>query len=213
MNNNTPYALLISIAALLMVGVSFFFGGGASDTQVLAQLNAVKAQLSDLQHAGALSGPEISSPYLQWGGVNQWHSASSPSATTTSGVFCSVPVPYGTTTVAFATWRPDNLAFGANQTFDISTSSTVSGSSTPALLIAASLTSAQVWMQEASSTQIASPSQVLNATNQATGASNVFTLVSSPTAPLYLNFRVATATPGTFATYLAGNCQTEFTQL
>ncbi len=162
------------------------------------------------QKFGSLAGPDIPFPYLRWGGFGPiWHAAQSPTAT--SSVICAIQPPIGTSTPTFISWRPDNLAFGSGQTFDISTTTAANGygSSSPALVQGASLASSVVWIPNASTTANVN---VLNGTNG--NGSTIFTIVNTSTSsPTFLTFRVATATPGTFATGLAGNCQAEFNQI
>jgi hypothetical protein len=162
---------------------------------------------------GSLTGPDIPSPYLRWGGLGPiWNYSQSPTAT--SSVFCASQAPVGTSTLVFASWRPDNAAFGSSQTFDLSTTTAAGGygSSTPALIIAANLQNAQVWLPEASTTP-ANPLLVLSAFST-TGGSNAFVIVNTSTSsPTWLTWRVATSTPGTFPIGLTGNCQAQFIQI
>lgn len=218
--NNMKNPLVISgvIALVISLAVVFTVGGRQGPAGNSGSNGSNGANGSDGQ-VGSLAGPDIPFPYLRWGGLGPiWNSASAPAATTTSSVFCSIAVPTGTSTIAFASWRPDAVnGFGTGQVFDISTSTTVAGSSTPALAANLSFSTSQVWQPDASNTYVGGQSQyVLGQTSNVDGAQNVFTVVSSPTGaagPLYLNFRVATPTPGTFSSYPTGNCQVQFVQL
>ncbi len=175
-----------------------------------------QAQAQNDVRYGSVASPDIPSPYLRWGGLGPiWHFSESPAATTTSGVFCSFAVPVGTSTVTFASWRPDNTSgsFGASQIFDISTSTLVSGSSTPALIYGASFSAGQIWEPISTSSSPSAPTFVLYNSANTVGALNAFTVVSSIANPLYLNFRVATSSAGSFANYPTGNCQAEFVQI
>lgn len=231
MNQNqqsaTPF--LLSIVGIIVALVALLFGHGGSDTQTLAQVqtlqNAVQqviatqsaqAQAQPGTRVGSLSGPEIPSPYLQWGSINHWAAAGSPVATTTTGVFCVIPLPYGTTSIDRASWNPNNVGaagVSATATFDISTSTLVSGSSTPALIAAAPISSTVIWGPEASSS-IGDQTRVLNVVNTA-GNSAVFTTFSSPSAPMYLTFRIATTSgnTGVIPSAFTGTCEYEGTQL
>lgn len=187
---------------------------GLAVTMIHPVSPTVNVQPAENHNYGSATSPDISSPYLRWGNLGPiWNFQESPVATTTSGVFCSFLAPYGTSTLTLATWRPDNVggSFGTGQTFDISTSTLVSGSSTPAFVIATKFEQAITWMPEASSTS-AAPALVLSSVNS-TGGMQVFNIVSSAASPTYVNFRVATSSAGTFATYPTGSCQAQFIQL
>lgn len=179
-------ALLLSLAAL---------GVAATHTT---------PAVSEPQHkVGSLAGPDIPSSYLRWGGVQVVHGSLAPVAT--SSVFCSIQSPAGTSTLTMASWRVDGVGgFGTGQAFDIATSTNGVATSTPALVAAASLGTSQVWVPSASSTGIAT--QVLSNGGNTNGVVNAFVLPPNT----FVNFRVATSTPGTFSSYLSGNCQAEF---
>lgn len=88
------------------------------------------------------------------------------------------------------------------QVVDFSTSSTAFGSSTPAFIKAFTVTAATSyeipWRGIVSTT---TQSLVGYSGGDATGQSNNIVYPGQ-----YLNFRIATVTPGSFTTYLVGNC-------
>lgn len=74
----------------------------------LAFAPRVEAPKPSQDQVGALSGPDIPSPYLSFGGVRQW-AGNTPLRTGTSTV-CSIQSPAATTTLVAATARLDSIA-------------------------------------------------------------------------------------------------------
>lgn len=159
------------------------------------------------QSLGSVASPNITSPYLCVNGICDWYSRVAIAAT--SSVIASIPFPanVGTSTVEFADCSITANGMTGTQLLDISTSTTPFGSSTPALIYAHSIASGAkdnvTW--EAASTTNAR----LIGFSGITGENQVYGTSSTE----YLNFRVATGTPGTFASYFTGECSAEFNQL
>ncbi len=195
MNTKSSAGLLgAGIVALLvsLVVCGFALTGGPS-------------QETNEPQAGSLSGPDISSRYLQWGGVSQWNTGVYTAAT--SSVICSIQAPAATSTITLASLLVS--ASGLNSpSWSISTSTTNVGSSTPAFaqFTAMATGTPYVWTPGGVSTTT-NGTLVLNSTNSTGGSSYII-------APnQYVNFRIATGTPSTFASYITGKCQATFVAL
>lgn len=153
---------------------------------------------------------DISSPYLQWGGVSQYSVGVSPTAT--SSVFCSIllPTTAGTSTILGVSFRTISNGLGS-QVFYISTSTTVVGSSSPALISAASIPAAGGVIAWQPGIQSTSSPDVLGNLESIVGNKGMTPFIILP--GQRVNFRVATNTPGTFAAYLGGKCTARFQAL
>ncbi len=138
----------------------------------------------------------VDDPYTSIGGLQSY--SKSVSLAATSSVFVSIKNPFAaTSTVVLMSLQTTSNGMGA-QTFDVSTSSTNVGSSTPALGYGVSVGATRtsyVW----------SPATTTNGTviGAATSGNGVSNIILGPNE--YLNFRIASGTPGTFAAYLKGN--------
>lgn len=67
-------------------------------------LNTPKGEDSAERPSGALSGPDISSPYLKWGEIAIWNTEASMRAATTT--LCAIPNPQtATSTIKSITWQ------------------------------------------------------------------------------------------------------------
>lgn len=159
---------------------------------------------------GALSGPDISSPYLQWGGVHEYRASMDMAAT--SSIPCSLQSPAATSTLLSFTANVSSLGnMKSTDFFTVSTSSVAYGSSTPSLIYEATLAKGlgipYAWYPVMASTTAADVGRVLVAVNK-DGTSNV---IFAPNT--YLNMRFATATAGTFISYLSGSCKARFQTL
>lgn len=77
---------------------------------LLVGSHSVKAPQS-----GGLSSPDISSSYLSWGGVTEWHYRTAMNTTTATTTICSFPTPPATSTLQFAT----AIGPGATTTYQI----------------------------------------------------------------------------------------------
>lgn len=165
--------------------------------------------------SGALAGPDIPYRDVCIGGVCS-HYEQQPLAATSS-VICSIPIPTATSTLAAFNMTVTGNNLVAAQTLDVSTSTSQFaqiagnyGSSTPAYIFAASLPAAGqksfFWRSGNSSTT----------NSKAWGSDTLFNtgeaLIVSSTTQTYLNVRIATGTPGTWASgnYLTGSCSAKF---
>lgn len=158
---------------------------------------------------GALSGPDIPSPYLRWGDVLQW--AAGPATNATSSVLCAIQNTYGTSTILSAGIRVDTTGLGA-QTFDISTSSSASNgfaSSTPALIYAGTLPVANATYRWMAGVLATTSSQITTLMPISTSNNSPYIIAPNE----YLVFKIATGTPGTFASYVTGQCTARFQAL
>lgn len=169
-------------------------------------------QSAPAQTYGSLAGPDIPFPYLQWGGVYAYNAG--PSITATSSVLCSIQNTVGTSTLDMAGIRFDSNGMGS-QTFDISTSSSQLGSSTIGFVIGATIgatpTSPTVfaWTPGDISTSSTALRILGSAANNNTNGTTLFMWNTGD----WLTFRIATATPGTFAAYATGQCSVRTTKL
>lgn len=75
------------ILAIVLGGIGMFTPVGKTATQAVQKL-------------GALAGPDIPSPYLQWGGVYQYNGVQTMQTATTT--LCAIQGPTATSTVSFA---------------------------------------------------------------------------------------------------------------
>jgi len=94
MNNNLATGVLAGVVALLG---AYVFTHQTAPLPVQTQTNL-----------GALSGPDILSPYLSIGGVRSWYGSMDLRVGTTS--VCAVQAPAATTTLVSATARIDTAA-------------------------------------------------------------------------------------------------------
>lgn len=164
---------------------------------------------SETPAPGALSSVDNLGPYINFGGVTEWNASGQPQAT--SSAFCSIQNRnFSTSTILAVGLRIDSTGLGT-QTFDIATSTTQFGTSTPALVYGATVPVAS------GGTYRWSPGGIATTSNQTTvlmpvgGLSNGSPYVLAPNE--YLNFRIASGTPGTFASYLTGKCTARFQAL
>lgn len=157
---------------------------------------------------GALAGPDIPSPYLSWGALQDWRSFFDPVAS--SSAVCSYQAT-ATSTLDGLGLAVDTNGLGAQRIY-ISTSTTRFGSSTPAIAIldvpatvSTSFPFIRAW-QPGIATSTAE--DILGDTMPPRGISPYVIGKDQ-----YVTWRVATATPGTFAAYLAGKCSVKTTRL
>ncbi len=204
-----PIAVSV-ILAVTLVGV-FHIGGKQVTTTVVNPATGQPEQV-----VGSVAGPDIPFPYLRWGNLGPvWNTGMAMNAT--SSVFCSIQLPAGTSTISFLSTRIDNV--GTMQTsnifFDVSTSSTQFGSSTPAFISGETLASTSSFWFPSSTSTTASRVGVLNPGMNANtdGSMSAMVFGSSAATPLYLNWRVATSAAGTYTNYPTGQCQAQFIQL
>lgn len=97
--------LLIIAAAIALVisgGMTFVFGSDSVDEGSIRALIANEVEnLKDL--VGALTGPDISSPYLNWGGVKTYQARQSLSTATSTP--CNIQSPAATSTLIYTALR------------------------------------------------------------------------------------------------------------
>lgn len=136
---------------------------------------------------GALSGPDIISPYLQWGGVRTWNYSEPLAQATTT---CSFLSPAGTSTLLFA---------GARFTTSYSATHAIEwGKGNTAFATTTSL--GETRTIAASTQYVALASSTINSGTDAT-------VVFAPNT--YLNLKISSSTPTT----PTGNCYATFVEL
>lgn len=246
MNNESKIGTLavgLLAAVALFAGVAALTRDSVSSTTLASEAETLRAYAQSVAFAavaqvqnvalasapapkpGALSGPEIYNPWLAWGGIFTHNTGnalgSNVGATTTSPVFCSIEVPYGTSTLTHLSWRPDTLTgISTTATFDVGTSTLVTGTSSPALILAATISNTVVWSPISTTTSANIGSKILplaNYSGLANGtAASVYTFVNNSVAgKQYLNFRIASTSAGTevIPSTMAGNCEAQWVQL
>lgn len=158
---------------------------------------------------GALAGPDIPYNYLSIGGLITYYAHADLAAT--SSVPCALQSPSSTSTLAFWAARVDSNGLGAI-TFDVSTSSTAYGSSSPSFILANTI-AANAKDFVSWSGGIAASTTNSRLIGFDSFQPSVVTGESGYVIPpnTWLNMRVATGTtPGTFANYLTGSCGAGF---
>lgn len=140
---------------------------------------------------GALAGPDIPSPYLNWGNVRLWHySDVMDSASTT----CSIQSPAGTSTLKFAAAQVDVSSVGATLQYEWGKGTTAYATTTTLGL--ASLASGVQGTFFASTSPAAFTEDNVD-----------HTLVFAPNT--FLNLKIGSST----ATTQSGACYAEFVEL
>lgn len=107
--------LLVTVVVALIVagGVAWTVSGTSAPTQP--------------QNVGSLTGPDIASPYLKWGGLATYRtSAPLKTATTT---LCAIQSPAATSSLMFAAWVI-NTGTSTAATIDLATSTTAFATTT-----------------------------------------------------------------------------------
>lgn len=157
--------------------------------------------LRDPTNVSALSGPDIPSPYISWGGILKWNLPGSFQTATTS--VCWVKSPVASSTLD---WARIAITVGTttDAIFDISTSTTQFASSSPALVKAEAIVSGATgiiaWQPGAAS----STSGVIGLTKTSGASQNVL----PPNT--YVTFKTGAGLGG--YTY-TGSCAAGFTQI
>lgn len=199
--NNIIVSGIVAGAISILIGIAFITTAPAAPTQPTNQD----------QTFGSLTGPDISSPYLNWGNVSLFNVGIQAAAT--SSTFCSIQNPaHATSTILGVGLSVAATGLGA-QTFDVGTSTTNLGTSSPAILKAATVPSAGAepisWLPGAnvSTTSIAVLGNGM-VPPQADGHS-LFILGSND----YINYKIASGTPGVFASYLTAKCTVRLQKL
>lgn len=141
-------------------------------------------------------------PYTSINGFKEYKYRQTISAT--SSVFCSIKNPYSATSTLknyFVNVTANGLG---SQTFDVSTSSTAFGTSSPAFVKNFSTGTGQfstLWSYNATTTG----GLLIGLSQGAVGKSDV---IIGPTE--YVTAKISTSTAGTFGSYFTGGCQGEF---
>lgn len=193
MNNLSLGSIAAVFIALIALATAIFH---TSDPAVSASLANLQSQVANLNtHAGALAGPEIPSPYLQWGGVNRWaYQVQINQATST---LCAIQAPNATSTLKSYSVLVNSTA-PYTQTFMLGYSTTKNATTTGII---------------SSYTLGSSVQAALNATTTVTALTGInVDGVISPNA--WLNFNVSTTTVGSATGPTAtGQCEATFEQL
>lgn len=181
------------VAVVLSVGAAF---------AVATHYAAPSSTSGGSNHLGALTGPDIPSPYIRWGGVEEWNATVPLSAT--SSVIAAIQNPAAaTSTVAGLYCNVSVNGIATDVTFDISTSSTAFGSSTPAFVYAGTITASKqksiAWLTGIGTT---TNTNILGEDKFLKTGESPYILGPSE----YMTFKLATGTPGTFASYMTGSC-------
>lgn len=146
---------------------------------------------------GALAGPDIPWPYLGVGGQRDWRDGKAFTLNATSTLY-SVEVPYATSTIPVGgvACLVKNSS-GATQNFELGYGTNSN-----------------------STTTVLARAQVLNgdyaeivATTTATALTDGVVIPTRTTDRRWINFRVASGTPGTLATAFSGGCMSVFRQI
>lgn len=185
-------SIIVGLTALTLV-----FGVLYTKSQQVIKVTVTSPEQSQSPSFGAVPTLDgVDNPFVSIGGLRQYY-YSQPMAATSS-VACSIKNPFNaTSTVLNYTAALSANRLGAQQ-FDVSTSTTVLGSSTPALIRvatgAALIPGAWAWLPNSSST----------ATLLDTNLNGTSPIVLAPYE--YLNLRYSTGTPSAFTTYNTGRC-------
>lgn len=146
------YLILVGVIVVSVIVASFVI------KPVQNVVNQVQPSL------GALSSPDINSPFISWGGVRQW--ASSAGFTPASQTLCAIQSPAATTTLVAATVRFDStISLGAG-TYELGWGA-VSGATTT-VLARATLPSAKQTKELVATTSITTPVLTDNVVNPST---------------------------------------------
>lgn len=232
MDNATKKYIVISVVVSLAIvwGFSYFFVKPSVEKTITERIiekitgqKGEKGDRGDQGEFGAVSGPTISSNCLSVGGVERCYYREG--FTATSSMLCRIKTPtMGTSTLVSFGARWTGGVLGVN-TFDVSTTTdpTGYGSSTPALIYAASIPSNAdnrilTWQPNSGTTtssDISSGAVNPQATARgilpslrADGSTNL--LFSTST---WLTLKYATSAPGVFATPATGFCNAVFESL
>lgn len=228
-NSNLAGGIFLAslVVSLLVSGLVAWIGHTPDQSAKVAEatqkVDALQEGIKALIKAGALTGPEVASPFLQWGGVNHWAAGAvygntvMATSSAVAGTFCSIPVPYGTQLLVRASWRPDTITgIATTAVFDVATSTNTVGTSSPALMVAVPFNVNQAWAPiSTTSTAIVNGFALASQSPTPNGAANsVYVMTSTPSAPLFLNFRISTTTSNVvIPSTVTGNCQAEWMQL
>lgn len=180
MNTKTSIgAIFLSIVALIGSAVAVI--SHQSPIAVQAPIQTVENH-----NVRGVSSDFSNVPYINVGGVTEWYS--SAQFKTGTSTLCSVPVPTGSSTLQYASWRVTGNASTSAQNITIGTSTSITGTSTNTLVTA---------------------SAAANATSTGFGFIASSYVTGGVSTGQFVNF-VTDAAGG--ATTANGFCQAEFTQ-
>lgn len=169
-----------SIAIGFLVGLVALFGG------LMVSGHKTAAPVTTLP--GALTGPDIPSPYLNWGGVRTYNYSM---AMTVASTTCSFVTPAATSTLTFAAARVDQSSIGATLVYAWGKDPTSAYATTTSLGTATLTTGAR--------------GVILATTTQVTSIDDKIVFGPSQN----LNFKVGSSTPTT----QSGTCYVQFIEL
>lgn len=178
--NSTKNIVIAGLVAALLTGAIFVVMNPAQDGR-----DGANGQ----NGLGALSSPDVSSPYFSFGGVREWAtSAEFKSASTT----CAVQSPAATTTLVSATARFDSIPDAAS-TWEL-------GNATTAY---------------ATTTSLGKFALGSGAKGDLIATTSVTALTDGRVAPsTYINLKIATTTAGTYSGWTpVGRCNVVFREI
>jgi hypothetical protein len=180
-------AILISLIALITSLIH------TSDPSVARNIADIQQEISQLStHSGALAGPDIASPYLNWGGIVRWGAVQAFNQA--SSTLCSIQAPAATSTL-----RSFGINFTAGavyaNTYELGYSATTKNSTSTAI--------------------IASYTVAANALLTTQATTTLTALTDGVVAPnSWVSFNVSTTTVGSATGPTAtGQCSATFDQL
>lgn len=187
-------SVIITSIVVLLLSIGFTLSYKSSSTVVYKNGEPVVGATPSIDG--------VDSPHYRIGGVGAIWQQSSLYAS--SSVFCSLKI-VATSTLDSFTLGARNNTLGA-QVFDLSTSTTQYGSSSPAFIssgVLGSISTNLVWGGTATTTN----TKLIGLTPGPTGTLGNSGASDNIIYPgQFINARIATTTPGTFATYQQGNC-------
>jgi len=195
-NKKTIYA--VGAVALVVLASTIYAGGFKMRGQEEAPAPIVQDEVF-----GAVGSPDIPSPWIRYGGVTQY-AANGTWDTATSSVVCSIQNPAASTTTLDSFVSHISATGLGSQVLSLSTSTSAVGSSSPSIILDVAVSG--------------KTDLVFHAGNEQ-GSGNLLGIATTGNsnfiwgADEYLNLRVATATPGTFSTYMTGTCRATGTVL
>lgn len=161
----------------------------------------------DIKLAAVATLDAVDNPFISINLRQTWQGSQSMMAT--SSTICSFKNPFNaTSTLKSLSFIITNNGIGGSQTIDVATSSTNLGTSSPAYIKKFAASTAMypvVWGGGATTTNA---DLIGNAVSNNVGHSDN---IIGPAE--YVNFKIASGTPGTYAAYYTGRCAVEFQKL
>lgn len=227
--DKTNLTLGVALVAVILAIGGYFYPqiqqavttvGTAAPTGTISRFTAVgsqygyyvgtygsETQIIDDSGNFVLATSTFTGNYWTIGSIN--YASVQVSMAATSSVPCSIPNPFGASTSTVLNYYAQATVNGlGSQLTDVSTSSTAVGSSSPAFVKAYTTTAGPfnlVWTPGAAST---TRTGLIGYDSFSSTGDSPYLLAPN----LNLNFRIATATPGTFSSYLTGTCSATFMQ-